>query len=250
VPYNTVQLFYTFISSGHEAGGHGSASAPPVISLVTSILDTLAVDNRPPIIAAGGFSTGGQVAAMLTLGASGVALGTRFILTPESRYSAAQKAALVAADSTATKRSIAWDKVRDTVDWPNGIDGRGIYNALVKDFESGVEISHLQQKLAQNLKSDDIAYQVVWSGTGVGEMSEVKGAQVSRWNPHVSVVFATSFNLILTLTYSISCTTCASKLLIGCNRAKHSSKTHDQFCDGLFLFHNPITQEGMSVSLR
>lgn len=164
---------------GNEAGGHGSSSAPPVISLVTSILQALP-ENRPPIVAAGGFSTGGQVAAFLTLGASAVALGTRFILTPESRYSSGQKAALVAANGNATKRSVAWDQARNTIDWPDGIDGRGLYNKLVKDFESGVDVSHLRQKVTQNLIGGDIEYQVTWSGAGVGEMSEVKGAKV-KW---------------------------------------------------------------------
>ena len=146
---------------------------------MTSILRALP-ENRPPIVAAGGFSTGGQVAALLTLGASAVAFGTRFILTPDSRYSAVQKAALVAAHGNATKRSIAWDQARNTIDWPDGIDGRGVYNKLVKDFESGVAVSQLQQKVKENLVGGDIEYQVTWSGAGVGEMSEVKGVKV-RW---------------------------------------------------------------------
>ncbi|KAI0091774.1 2-nitropropane dioxygenase [Irpex rosettiformis] len=164
------------VAQGNEAGGHGSGSAPPAISLVTSILQALP-ENRPPIVAAGGFSTGAQIAAMLTLGASAVAFGTRFLLTPDSRYSTAQKAALVAAHGNATKRSIAWDQARNTVDWPDGIDGRGLYTKLVKDFESGVDISHLQQKVKDNLVGGDIEYQVTWSGAGVGEMSEVKGTK-------------------------------------------------------------------------
>ncbi|KAI0704377.1 2-nitropropane dioxygenase [Cytidiella melzeri] len=199
------------VAQGNEAGGHGSSTAPPVISLVSAILRVLP-ENQPPVVAAGGFSTGAQAAAMLTLGASAVALGTRFILTPESRYSTAQKAALVAAEGTATKRSVAWDRARNTVDWPAGIDGRGVYNQLVKDFESGVDISHLREKVAANVQTGgDIEYQVTWSGTGVGEMSEVKGAKVRGNEHHASSSCSSHVHFPNFIRHRISCATSALK---------------------------------------
>lgn len=96
---------------GIESGGHGSATAPPILSLVPEILR--AFPHGPPILAAGGIANGAHVAALLTLGASGVVMGTRFLLTPESLYSPAQKAALLAAHCTTTVPSTAFDHVRE-----------------------------------------------------------------------------------------------------------------------------------------
>ena len=80
------------------------------------------------VLAAGGLATGAQVAAVLALGASGAAIGTRFLLTPESFYTDAQKRALVNADSRSTVRTMAFDVVRNTVGWPDDVDGRGLRN--------------------------------------------------------------------------------------------------------------------------
>ena len=161
---------------GIEAGGHGGSCAPPVFSLVSSILDAL---PRPlPVLAAGGLSNGRQIAAFLTLGASGAVLGTRFLLTPESLYSPAQKAALLAASATDTVRTLAFDEARDTLGWPRGVDGRGLNNALVRDREAhGVDVATLRARFAQHA-GHDADYAVVWAGTGVGSMREIKGAKV------------------------------------------------------------------------
>jgi len=63
---------------GHEAGGHlGELSTLVLIPLVTS-------EVKIPVIAAGGFCDGKGLAAALALGAEGISMGTRFILTKES----------------------------------------------------------------------------------------------------------------------------------------------------------------------
>ena len=84
--------------------------------------------NGPPLLAAGGVATGSQVAALLALGASGVVLGTRFLLSPESLYTDAQRRALLDAESTQSVRTMAFDYARNTLGWPKGIDGRGLRN--------------------------------------------------------------------------------------------------------------------------
>lgn len=183
------------------------------------ILQALPVD-RVPIVAAGGFATGAQIAAMLTLGASSVALGTRFILTPESRYSQAQKAALLTADSSVTKRSIAWDQARNTVDWPLGIDGRGICNQLVKDFDSGVDMELLRKKVATSLQEGNIEYQVIWSGTGVGEMSDVQSAKVRRLKPCRLIVYCVS-DTTLSFAIRISCVFSTGRSSNACKRVEN-----------------------------
>lgn len=66
------------IVTGHEAAAHGEAVTSLV--LVPSIVDTVKI----PVIAAGGFADGRGLAAALALGAEGIAMGTRFMVTRES----------------------------------------------------------------------------------------------------------------------------------------------------------------------
>ena len=63
--------FLTGPFAGIESGGHGSNTAPSVFTLVSSILAALP-QGAPPVLAAGGITTGAEVAAFLTLGAAGV----------------------------------------------------------------------------------------------------------------------------------------------------------------------------------
>jgi enoyl-[acyl-carrier protein] reductase II len=65
------------VVTGHEAAAHGAEVGTMV--LVTSI----ARQTKLPIIAAGGFSDGRGLAAALVLGADGISMGTRFMLTQE-----------------------------------------------------------------------------------------------------------------------------------------------------------------------
>ncbi|GJE91097.1 nitronate monooxygenase [Phanerochaete sordida] len=164
------------VAQGIESGGHGSSHAPSVFSLVSSLVPQLA--DGPPLLAAGGIAHGGQVAAFLTLGAAGAVLGTRFLLTPESLYSDTQKAALLRARAADTVRTTAFDEARATLGWPAGVDGRGLRNALVADFAAGADVAALRARFADNARAGgDPAYAVIWAGTGVGEMREIKGAQ-------------------------------------------------------------------------
>jgi enoyl-[acyl-carrier protein] reductase II len=66
------------IVTGHEAAAHGEAVTS--LLLVPSIVDVVKI----PVIAAGGFADGRGLAAALSLGAEGIAMGTRFMTTKES----------------------------------------------------------------------------------------------------------------------------------------------------------------------
>jgi enoyl-[acyl-carrier protein] reductase II len=66
------------IVTGHEAAAHGHvATSLVLIPLVASMV-------KIPLIAAGGFHDGRGLAAALALGADGISMGTRFIVTRES----------------------------------------------------------------------------------------------------------------------------------------------------------------------
>ncbi|MDA8371158.1 MAG: nitronate monooxygenase [Nocardiopsaceae bacterium] len=69
------------IAQGGEGGGH--TGPVPTTLLLPAVLD--AVGDRVPVLAAGGFFDGRGMAAALSFGADGIAMGTRFLLTQESR---------------------------------------------------------------------------------------------------------------------------------------------------------------------
>jgi NAD(P)H-dependent flavin oxidoreductase YrpB (nitropropane dioxygenase family) len=69
------------IVQGGEGGGHTGPVATTL--LLPSVLDAVK-DTGIPVIAAGGFFDGRGLAAALSYGAAGVAMGTRFLLTSDS----------------------------------------------------------------------------------------------------------------------------------------------------------------------
>ncbi|ESK96404.1 2-nitropropane dioxygenase [Moniliophthora roreri MCA 2997] len=164
------------VITGNEAGGHGLGAAPSLLTLLPLVLNLSDSVNGPPVLAAGGLATGSHIASMLTLGASGVVMGTRFLLSPESLYSDEQRRALIEAGPTSTVRSMAFDNARGTLEWPEGVDGRGLLNDTVRDFNAGLQLEELQRLLKQGTTARDPARMVVWAGTGVGLMKSIKPA--------------------------------------------------------------------------
>lgn len=81
-----------FIAVCSGAGGH--AGPYPAHILVPALQKQF---PEIPVLAAGGISNGKSVAAMMTLGAAGVSVGTRFIACDEAEVSDAYKEALVKA---------------------------------------------------------------------------------------------------------------------------------------------------------
>ena len=67
------------IIAGYEVGGHPSADGVGTFVIARRC----AADMKIPVIAAGGISDGQGLAAALALGASGVAMGTRFVCVDE-----------------------------------------------------------------------------------------------------------------------------------------------------------------------
>ena len=69
------------IAQGGEGGGH--TGEVPTSLLLPQVVD--AVGEQIPVLGAGGFHSGRGLVAALAYGADGVAMGTRFLLTAESR---------------------------------------------------------------------------------------------------------------------------------------------------------------------
>lgn len=111
------------VAQGTEAGGHGAARG--LVTLVPEVIDAIGTDI--PVVASGGIADGRGLAAALTLGASGVLMGTRFYATPEAAGADAAKNRIRAATGDDTLRSIVFDITRRNV-WPAPFTGRCLRN--------------------------------------------------------------------------------------------------------------------------
>ncbi|MGH3411890.1 MAG: NAD(P)H-dependent flavin oxidoreductase [Marmoricola sp.] len=87
---------------GGEGGGH--TGSVPTTLLLPTVLDAVDI----PVVAAGGFFDGRGLAAALSYGAAGVGMGTRFLLTRDSRVPDAVKQRYLAAglDGTVVTRKV------------------------------------------------------------------------------------------------------------------------------------------------
>ncbi|MDT7763179.1 MAG: hypothetical protein QOC63_2599 [Mycobacterium sp.] len=112
------------IVQGGEGGGHTGPVATTL--LLPSVLDAVA-DTDIPVIAAGGFYDGRGLAAALSYGAAGVAMGTRFLLTSDSTVPESVKRRYLEAELNGTV-------VTTRVD---GMPHRVLRTELVEKLESG-----------------------------------------------------------------------------------------------------------------
>lgn len=182
---------------GMEAGGHGLSTGSSMFTLLSETL-AVAPKDGPPILAAGGLGNGSQLASVLALGASGAVLGTRFLLSPESQYTDVQRRALIAAKTTSSTRSMAFDHARDALGWPRGVDARGLRNSkcfarclvrnvalfrsffigTVDDFEKGVDIDTLRRRYNEGTLKEDPDRIIIWAGAGIGLLNKSQPAKV------------------------------------------------------------------------
>lgn len=114
------------VAQGWEAGGHVQsevATLPLVPRIGDAVPDT-------PVIAAGGIADGRGLAAVLTLGAAGAWLGTRFLATEEAHVHRLYQQRVLEADETETVYSTLFDQ-----GWPE-VPHRVIENTTVSDWNA------------------------------------------------------------------------------------------------------------------
>ena len=68
------------VAEGFEAGGHNGREETTTLSLIPNVRRNIEL----PLIAAGGIALGSQIKAVMTLGADGVQIGSRFAATKEA----------------------------------------------------------------------------------------------------------------------------------------------------------------------
>jgi nitronate monooxygenase len=135
------------VAVGSGAGGHGGKIPIPVF--VPYLIDKVQL----PVIAAGGISTGPQMAAALALGACGIIVGTRLIATPEANATQAYKESVLASGP----EDIVFSK-KITGNWANWI------KQSIEDVESTPDLSSKK-------------WRDIWSaGQSVAQVEEIKPA--------------------------------------------------------------------------
>jgi hypothetical protein len=144
-----------------------------LITLIPAVLK--AVPSSIPVLAAGGLSNGAHLASVLTLGASGAAIGTRFLFTPESVFSDKKKQTLLRASVASTVRSSAFDEVTESA-WPKGVDARGLRNEVVEDEVQGLGLDERKKRWKAGA---DGSHEIIFSGSSVGLVNEIMPAAVS-----------------------------------------------------------------------
>lgn len=98
------------VCQGTEAGGHVQANSP-LFETLPKVLDEA---KGTPVIAAGGIGHGTGIRAMLSAGASGVMLGTRFVATRESAAHQDYKNVLLRSNKGDTVLTVCFES-----GWPN-----------------------------------------------------------------------------------------------------------------------------------
>ena len=167
------------VAQGTDGGGHvGTVAALVLIPMVV-----LAV--RPtPVIAAGGFATGAQLAAALVLGAEGVLMGTRFLATPESPWPPSFKQAIVDSDGHDTELTEIPDIAKGVV-WPGAFD-RARRNRLISEWagrenELRRRRAEVAAAMAQAIREDDADQGELNFGQSAGLIDSIEPcAQVVR----------------------------------------------------------------------
>ncbi|MGA9403225.1 NAD(P)H-dependent flavin oxidoreductase [Haladaptatus sp.] len=114
------------VAQGWEAGGHVQSEVA-TLPLVPRIVDTV---PETPVIAAGGIADGRGIAAVLTLGAAGAWLGTRFLATEEANVHRRYRRRVIEANETETVYATLFDE-----GWPE-VPHRVIENATVSDWNA------------------------------------------------------------------------------------------------------------------
>jgi nitronate monooxygenase len=115
------------VAQGMEAGGHRGNFLSEVLdrqlgtfALIPQVVATVKI----PVIAAGGIASPQAVAAALALGASGVQIGTAYLLCPEATTSSIHRAALKSPSSEQTALTNVF----------TGRPARGIVNRIMRDL--------------------------------------------------------------------------------------------------------------------
>ena len=142
------------IAQGAEGGGH--TGTVPTSLLLPQVCEAVDI----PVIAAGGFFDGRGVVAALAYGAAGVAMGTRFLLSAESRVPDAVKARYLEAtvtDTVVTKQVDGHPQRVIRTELVEHLDGAGRVTALPRSMANGLRFRKLSGRSIADLLKEGVA---------------------------------------------------------------------------------------------
>lgn len=169
------------IAQGCEAGGHrGMFLAEDVSTQIGSfaLLPQIVAAVTVPVIAAGGIADARGVKAALVLGATGVQVGTAYMLCPEATTSAVHRAALKSERARITALTNVF----------SGRPARGIVNRLMSElgpmnssaprFPLATSASAPLRAKAESAGRGD--FSPLWAGQNVSGCKEIPAALLTR----------------------------------------------------------------------
>lgn len=168
------------VVAGGEAGGHcGDVSTMVLIPEVNRAVK--AMGKNTPILAAGGITTGEQMAAAMAMGASGAWCGSVWLTTTEAETSPTVKAKMLAASSRDTVRSRSRTgkhsrQLRSP--WTDAWEQEGAPDPLPMPLQTLVSEPALRRidKLAEGGHKGAQQLATYWVGQGVGLMNQSMSA--------------------------------------------------------------------------
>ncbi|AXB80324.1 nitronate monooxygenase family protein [Novosphingobium sp. P6W] len=154
---------------GFEAAGHPGEDDIPGLVLIPAAARALQI----PLLAAGGMVNGRSMAAALALGAEGVTMGTRFMLTREAPVHEAIKQALIAGSERDTM--LIFRALRNTA--------RVFRNAVSEEVnvierEPGARFEDIKALVAgvrgrEALETGEVDGGLIWAGLSVGLIDDI-----------------------------------------------------------------------------
>ena len=163
------------VVSGTEAGGHcGSVST---MVLIPEVYEAIQPYGDTPILAAGGIVTGKQMAAAMTMGASGAWCGSVWLTTVESEVPPVIKEKMVAANSSQTTRSRSRTGKHSRQlksSWTEAWESESAPEPLPMPLQPMVAEPALAKvnQLAEGGHDGAVNLATYWVGQGVGLMTE------------------------------------------------------------------------------
>jgi len=169
------------IAQGWEAGGHRGIFLSDDLSSqmgTLALVPQIAAAVKVPVIAAGGIADAKGIAAAMALGASGVQIGTAYLLCPEATTSPLHRAALKSDRARVTAVTNVF----------TGRPARGIVNRIIRElgpisaaappFPLALPAVLPLRAKAESLGRDD--FSPLWAGQNTSGCREISAADLTR----------------------------------------------------------------------